>query len=271
MPFSLLEGKTPMGIRTLQRKDRIRALLERNGRVTVPEIVSSLGVSRVTARRYLWEMEREGLLERVYGGAVGVGREPLPGFTFPEKAVRNLVAKREIARRALAFLSAGETVFLDSGTTVLELARLVGDSGPGLTAATNSLPAALELLRNDRVEIMLCGGFLRRELHDLFGPFSTSEIERLSFSVAFLGVDGISARSGLSTTDQATARLEEAVMRRSARVFILADASKIGRVALIPYGEIGASDGAFTVITTAGAAEGEVAGLRRLGIEVVFA
>lgn len=258
-----------MGIRTIQRKDEIRALVEARGRITMAELVAGLGVSRVTARRYLEELEKEGVLVRVYGGAVKAEAPETPGFSFSEKSVRNLPEKKAIARRAAGLLREGETIFLDSGTTVLELARLIGDGDCRLTAATSSLPAALELLRNEKVEIMLIGGFLRRGLHDLFGPFSTGEIERLSFSRAFLGVDGLSAGAGLTTTDLSTARLEEAVIGRSGRVIILADHSKIGRVALIPYGRAGDREKRFSLVTSRAAGRRELAALGSAGFEVI--
>lgn len=259
-----------MGIRTIQRKDEIRALVTARGRLETAELVAGFGISRVTARRYLAELEREGVLQRVYGGAVGTGPGGPAGFSFSEKAVRHLPEKKALARRALDQVREGETIFLDSGTTVLELARLIGAGRLRLTAATASLPAVMALLRNEQVEIMLIGGFLRRALLDLHGPFSGEEIARLSFTRAFLGVDGLSAGAGLTTTDPATAGLEEAVIARSSRVTILADHSKLGRVSLIPYGNLAAGTGRFCLLTGAWPAAGaEVNALRAHGLEVI--
>ena len=243
-----------MGINSIKRKEMIRVAVAGCGEVSVPKLVKRLGVSEVTVRRYLEELEKEGVLTRTYGGAVKTEARISPEFLFTEKSRRNPAEKKAIARAAVNLVREGETIFLDSGTTPLELCRLLKESRLRLTIATTSLPVAFELSPVDKIKVLLLGGFLRRDLFDFFGPFSQKELSRLTFNQVFLGVDGISGQEGLTTTDSITALLEETVIERSQKINILADHSKIGHVALIPYGNIQGITKTKRLITDSGAA-----------------
>jgi len=253
-----------MGVAGIERRERIRRMIAERGTVSIAELVSLVRVSEVTARRYLAELEAEGVCLRTYGGAVRAEPALAGEFFFDEKAKRRIPEKRAIAAAADPLVEEGSVVFLDSGTTTLELARRIRASGRRATVVTTSLPAAIELIRAPRVSVVTAGGVVRRELCDVVGPFPNEESGRLSFATAFLGVDGISARAGLTTTDPATAAMEKAVIARSRRVVVLADASKVGRVSLIPYAEIAALPGPAHLITDAGAPAAEVRALKKL-------
>ena len=231
-------------------------------------LVKRLGVSEVTVRRYLEELEQDEVLLRTYGGAVRSHSPVAPDFFFGEKAKKNRTAKQAIARAAAGLIKENESIFLDTGTTTLEISRILAGAGAPMTVVTNSLPIAAELAGSPAVKIFLIGGLLRKELLDFAGPSSENEVARLSFHQAFLGVDGVSGTAGLTTTDEATARYEEAVIRRSRTINVVADSSKIGRISLIPYGEILKSPKPRRLITDANASREEVAKLRAAGIEV---
>ncbi|MCX5642490.1 MAG: DeoR/GlpR family DNA-binding transcription regulator [Candidatus Omnitrophica bacterium] len=258
-----------MGINSLKRKEMIRSAVAGRGEVLVSELVKRLGVSEVTIRRYLEELEKEGVLTRTYGGAIKNEARISPEFLFTEKSQRNLAEKKVIARAAVNLVREGETIFLDSGTTILELSRLLKKSRLSFTVATTSLPVASELFPLERIKVLLLGGFLRRELFDFFGPFSREELSRLTFNQAFLGVDGISGQEGLTTTDSVTALIEETVIKKSQKINILADHSKIGHIALIPYGNIQGIAKTKRLITDSGAAPEELRNLKKMGLEVI--
>jgi len=258
-----------MGINSIKRKEVIRSLVSSRGEVSVPELVKRLDVSEVTIRRYLKELERGGVLIRTYGGAVKTEARLFPEFLFTEKSRRNLAEKKAIARAAFKLIKEGETIFLDSGTTPLELSRLLKKDQRRLTVATMSLPVASELASVEKIKVLLLGGFLRRELLDFFGPFTQNELNRLTFNQAFLGVDGISGREGFTTTDTITALIEETVIEKSRQINILADHSKIGHTALIPYGNIQDITKTKRLITDSGAAPEELNNLKKLGLEVI--
>lgn len=258
-----------MGVNSIKRKEMIRSAVANRGEVSVPELVKRLGVSEVTIRRYLEELEKEGVLTRAYGGAVKIEARISPEFLFTEKSQHNLAEKKAIARAAVNLVQEGETIFLDSGTTPLELSHSLKENQCRITVATTSLPVASELASVDKVKILLLGGFLRRELFDFFGPFSREELSRLTFNQAFLGVDGISGQEGLTTTDSITALIEETVIKKSQKINILADHSKIGRVALVPYGNIQGITKTKRLITDSGAAPKELNKLKKMGLEVI--
>lgn len=247
----------------------IRLAVASRREVSVSEMVKRLGVSEVTVRRYLEELEKEGVLTRTYGGAVKAETRVSPEFLFTEKSRRHLSEKKVIARAAVDLVQEGETIFLDSGTTTLEFSRLLKEHPFRFTVATNSLPVASELFPVERIKILLLGGFLRRELFDFFGPFSREELSRLTFNQAFLGVDGISGQEGLTTTDSITALVEEMVMEKSQKINILADHSKVGRIALIPYGNIQGIAKTKRLITDSGASPKELRNLKKMGLEVI--
>ena len=258
-----------MGINSIKRKEMIWLAVASHGEVSVAELVKRLGVSEVTVRRYLEELEKEGVLTRTYGGAVKNETRISPEFLLTEKSQRNLAEKKVIARAAVDLIQEGETIFLDSGTTILEVSRLLKERQFRLTVATTSLPAASELFPVERIKVLLLGGFLRRELFDLFGPFSREELSRLTFNQAFLGVDGISGQEGLTTTDSISALVEETVIKGSQKINILADHSKVGHIALIPYGNIQGITKTKRLITDSGAAPEELHNLKKMGLEVI--
>lgn len=258
-----------MGIKSIKRKEFISSLVIRQGRVSVVDLVNNFKVSEVTVRRYLKELEKAGVLIRVYGGAVRIEAEISPEFLFSEKSRRNLAEKKAITRAAIKLIQDGETIFLDSGTTSLELARFLKANQRRLTVTTTSLPIASELASADKIKILLLGGFLRREFFDFFGPFTPGELKQLIFNQAFLGVDGISGQEGLTTTDSVTALIEETVIKRSQKINILADHSKVGHVALIPYGKIKEVAKPKRLITDSGASPGELRKLKKLGLEII--
>jgi len=260
-----------MGINSIKRKDRIKEVLNGKGHVSVSELVSLFGVSEVTVRRYLEELEKENFLVRRYGGAVKKDSVISSEFFFGEKAKKNVAEKKVIAKEAAGMINSGETIFFDTGTTTLEVVRLLAQSGKTLVVVTTSLPIVSELSHVESLKIFALGGFLRRELMDFSGYFLQDELANFTFDQSFLGVDAISAEKGLTTTDTVTAGMEEAVMDKSRIINIVADFSKIGRVSLIPYGKVNEIKKEKRIITDFRADRKELERLKELGFEIIIA
>ena len=258
-----------MGINSIKRKDKIKDVLNRCDSVSVSELVPMLGVSEVTVRRYLEELEKGKFLLRTYGGAVKQEKDISTEFFFGEKAKKNLAEKKAIAKKAVALINNGETIFLDTGTTTLEISKLLAKSGKTLVVVTNSLPVISKLSKSVNIKVFVLGGFLRRELMDFSGYFLSEEIANFTFEQSFLGVDGISADKGLTATDTVTAEIDEAVMSRSRTINILADFSKIGKVSLIPFGNIKEKKSEKRLITDSRADKKELARIKKTGIKIV--
>ncbi len=258
-----------MGVNAVKRKNGIVSLLEQSGEVSVSQLVEAFKVSEVTIRRDLEALEVKGFLLRTYGGAVRKEEGAIGGeFVFGEKEKRHTSEKKAIAKAAFESIRPGETIFLDSGTTTLEIAHLIKSAEIDLTVVTNSLPVVSELVNAENVNIFLLGGFLRKKLYDFNGPFLPDELKNLSFGRAFLGVDGIAGKSGLTTTDQFTAGLEEAVMESAHEIFIVADSSKVGKISLISYGKDIPPGIPITLITDSKAPDGELEEIKKMGFKV---
>jgi len=183
----------------------------------------------------LEELERRGLVNRVHGGAVSAeGRfeEPL----FDDKTGQAAVEKRAIAAAALAEIKSGDTIYLDGGSTVLELARQLR-ARTDVTVVTNSLRAAAEL-SGQGPRLIVAGGEFRRLSQTLIGPLTRLLLEQVNVDKAFMGTIGLSVADGLTTTDPGEAFTKELVTQRAATVFLLADHSKFGRRAMVRAGRL---------------------------------
>lgn len=192
---------------------------------TIAELTERLGVSEATVRRDLESLEQQGKIHRVHGGAELVKNhqhEPI----FSEKASRHAAEKALIAEKALSFINDGDTIYLDGGSTLVELAKRLGEK-KNLTVVTNSLMAAAELMETE-CRLIIVGGEFRMLSRTLVGPLTAKILSTLFISKAFLGTIGLDPEKGISTTDSNEAFTKELVMKQSDKVFVLADSSKIG-------------------------------------------
>jgi DeoR family fructose operon transcriptional repressor len=218
-----------------KRLEQLRGILGQDRVVRVEELTEQLGVSSATVRRDLGELEKLGEVRRVYGGAVSTGGrldEPL----FDDKTFVAAAEKRRIAEAAVEYVKPNDTIYLDGGSTVLELARLLKDRS-NISIVTNSLRAAVELAgRGPR--LILVGGELRRLAQTTVGPLTRFMIQELHVDKAFMGTIGLSLEVGLTTTDPTEAYTKELVMEHAREVILLADSSKAHKVSFTRAGRL---------------------------------
>ena len=182
-----------------------------------------LNASPATVRRDLARFEELGEVQRVHGGAVSMDsriEEPL----FDAKTSIATKEKQRIARAALPYIEADDTIYLDGGSTVLELARLLRDR-TNITVVTNSLRAANELAGRGP-KLILVGGELRRLSQTIVGSMTRLMLAGLHMDKAFMGTIGLSLDKGLTTTDPCEAYTKELVMTQARQVILLVDSSK---------------------------------------------
>jgi len=218
-----------------ERWDRLRQVLRQHRVVRVDDLCRQLRASPATVRRDLARLEELGEIKRVHGGAVCIESslgEPL----FDAKASISTEEKRRIAKAALEYIEPGDTIYLDGGSTVLELARLLRERS-NVTVVTNSLRAAHELA-GQGPRLILIGGELRRISQTLVGPLTRWLLQELHLDKAFMGTMGLSLEAGLTTTDPSEAFTKELVMNQVRLVILLADSTKAGRVSFARAGRL---------------------------------
>jgi DeoR family transcriptional regulator of aga operon len=218
-------------LRRVQQSERLGLILERlsmNGSVSVAEIAADLSVSPATIRRDLRLLETQRLLGRTHGGAVPQG--VLYELPLRYKSSRRQHDKLRIAREAASRVTDGWAVGLTGGTTTTEVARALVDRQQ-LTVVTNALNIASELAVRPNLKLVVTGGVARAESYELVGPIAEASLEGLNLDMVFVGVDGISPQAGLTTHHEIEARTNRALIDRARRVTVVADSSKIGKVA----------------------------------------
>jgi DeoR family fructose operon transcriptional repressor len=248
-----------------KRLEELRGILNQDRVVRVEELTEQLGVSSATIRRDLGELEKLGEVRRVYGGAVSTGGR-LDEPVFDDKTSVAAPEKRRIAEAAAEYVKPNDTIYLDGGSTVLELARLLKDR-TNINIVTNSLRAAVELAgRGPR--LILVGGELRRLAQTTVGPLTRFMIQELHVDKAFMGTIGLSLNEGVTTTDPAEAYTKELVMECAREVILLADSSKAHKISFTRAGRL---EKVRLLITDALFDRSLWKQLRKRGMEIVFA
>lgn len=247
-----------------ERHRRIQELLREHRAARVSTLAELLGVSEVTIRRDLEDLERRGLLERTHGGAIlaqRMAREPL----YVEAALSHPVEKQRIGAAAARLAADGDTVFLNGGTTTLEVARHLG---PRVRVVTNHVGAALEAGERG-IELILVGGEFRFASSSCVGDLATRALRGIFATRSFIGVEGISLRSGLTTPAIPEAEIARVMIEQThGQVAIVADSSKVGTVADFSIAPI---EAAAVLVTDSGLNAEYRAELTGLGVQVVVA
>jgi DeoR/GlpR family transcriptional regulator of sugar metabolism len=210
------------------RRERIIQELRQQDEVTVSDLSERLGVSDVTIRKDLQQLEDQGYLTRVRGGAVFSGRGQLE-LRFAARQQISLEDKRRIAERAAQYIRPGATIFLDGSSTVFQMTRLLRHV-QGLTVVTNGLYAALELSFAPDITTIVVGGILRKQSSSLVDLLTPELLRRLHVDVAFLSCRGFTLEHGLMESDLREAQLKRAMAKAAQQVVALVDHSKFGHV-----------------------------------------
>jgi DeoR family transcriptional regulator of aga operon len=260
---------TPDNAAAARAQTIVEKLLQ-TGTVAVEELATLFGVSVVTVRRDLMELEQQGRLRRTHGGAVP--REPLLyepfryNSSFHDQIDRNLAEKRRIGLAAAALIQPGEIISLTAGTTTTQVTRSLR-SDANVTVVTNTVNVAMELSHRQDVRVFVTGGFLTGGWFSLVGPATTQALSQFFVDKVFIGVNGIDAEKGLTSLHPEEAAVIQVMLRQAKRRIVVADHTKLGTVAtslICPTAEV------HQLITDTGATEEQVAPFRQLGIEVLL-
>ncbi|AYF97448.1 DeoR/GlpR family DNA-binding transcription regulator [Protaetiibacter intestinalis] len=258
------------------RRARIAERVREDGVLRVAEAATAFGVSEVTIRADLVQLEAAGLVRRVHGSAL-----PVPGGPREEPVERvsgrDAATKRAIGRRAASLVEGGTSVLLDVGSTTLAVAHALVDRAERgdldeLVVVTNGLTIALALeAAVPRITVVLTGGTLRPLQHSLVDPGASESIAGLHVDLAILGCNGLDADGRITNLNLAEAEVKRAMIAASAAQLVVADVGKLGARHL---GLVGVA-GPATTLVTAGpwtdAAASTAASLASLGARVIRA
>lgn len=210
-----------------KRRDKIAEFIKRQGTVTFGQLVELFPqVSEMTLRKDLKQLDSQGQIIRIHGGARSL--DTLPGTDTPlvKRMSQNMDKKRGIAQKAKELISPGNAVFLDSGSTMTELAKVYPDQ-PGMVF-TGGLSCLNELTTLQQTDVYVLGGKLNKNSLSVRDVAMASMVEDLHFDLAFISVNGFTAQSGFTCRSSFRWELEKVIIRRSGKVIVLMDSSKVG-------------------------------------------
>lgn len=249
-----------------ERQEQIVSFIEQQGRIAVTQVSDQFSVSSATARRDLEALAERGRVQRVHGGAIAIRKAP-PEAPVLQRASEQAEEKRRIGKLAASRVAEDETVFLGSGTTVLEAARHLRDRR-NLAVITNSLLVINALA--DRVDLTLVslGGIFRPSEMSFIGHVAEQALSEVRADKVILGIRAVDVTQGLTNDYLPETMTDRAILRCGREVVILADHTKCGRVAAAFVAPLTAAQ---TFITGAEVSPEFAAALSAQGLRVLTA
>ncbi|MCJ8319983.1 MAG: transcriptional repressor AgaR [Colwellia sp.] len=214
-------------ISSIERHNEILHLANKDGKVSVDTLASIYGVSTVTIRNDLNNLDRRGLLVRSRGGAI-YPTELAKELSIGQKHSRNQKIKKKIALATVMLINNGDAVILDSGTTTEEIALELRNHKQ-LKVLTNGLNVATKLAQIDDIEIMVTGGTLRQKSLSFFDGNAENSFRHCHFDMVILGVDGFDLNAGITTHFSQEASLNRLMCEKSSQIIAVTDSSKFGK------------------------------------------
>ncbi len=253
---------------TVDRRMKILNKLSINDQVFVNELSKEFGVSEVTIRNDLEQLESKNLLIRARGGAMSTTQVVSQDLQLGEKHKLNLAEKVKIGKAAAKLIKESDTLIVDSGTTTLEVIRNIDPSLSNVTVITNALNIANQLVSMPNVNLIIPGGVLRKNSLSLIGPLAEKSFRNFFVDKVFLGVDGFDMMNGISTPNIEEAYLNQIMIEVAREVIVVADSSKFLRKSLAFICKLDRID---TVITDSGISDEDKKRLEDAGIKIIIA
>ncbi len=216
-----------------ERRGRLREYIEQQGEASITELSRLCGdCSSMTLWRDLKALEEEGVIRRVHGGAIARRMASLEGEgLYSQRVNKNMAAKRAIAMAARAYISEGRSIYLDAGSTIMALAKLLDDKH--YTIVTSGANIAVELSQRASCTAICCGGQVSASTLSCSGPQAEAFIDGVNIDIAIMACSGYTLRGGFTSGSVAEHALKKKVMAKASRVVMLMDAGKLG--ASLPY------------------------------------
>ncbi len=248
-----------------ERKIKILEYLKENKKATVAELCAAFNVSGATIRNDLRELENSNLLVRAHGGAIVKSKTGLE-LDSKQKEVQSLPEKQRIAEAAERLIEDGDTIVLDTGTTTLELARILSRK-KNLTVVTNDIMIVSVLEDMEQVNIILMGGVVRKRFHCTVGMSSQEILSGLAVDKAFMGANSFSIEKGATTPDIFQAERKKGMISIATQVILLCDSGKMGKNSFAQFASLEEID----ILVTDSIGESDKKRLEESGIKVIIA
>ena len=223
---------TPVTLSGLERRESLLQFVQTYERVTISEICEEFLVSPATARRDLDSLETSGYIRRFHGGALTIKEDAPPEPSFSERSGEQASEKQEIGKLAAQLIDNGETLFLGSGTTVLEVARNLRQH-TGLTVVTNSLLVMNMLSDLPELTLVSLGGILRISEQSFIGHLTELLLDELRVNKAIIGTRAINLDMGLTNDYLAETQTDRKILSISREVIVVADHTKCERTSSV--------------------------------------
>jgi DeoR family fructose operon transcriptional repressor len=249
----------------IDRQQMIWNEIKQKGSVKISALMKTFAASESTIRRDLEELERQGLVKRVHGGAVLLQHMALEPSN---KDKSDLFADEKDRIGLLAageFVEEGASLLIDAGTTTAALARHLHT--PNVKIITNAMNIA-DILSAKQYNVMVSGGLLKSNTNAMVGEVAIETLSHFHVDVCFLAINGISEEDGLTTPDLQEAWIKKAMIRSARKVILLADSSKFGKTTLTHVAD---AHDIHVVVTDEGISDEDRIWLERLGIQVRIA
>lgn len=250
----------------VDRLQHIIDLIEKNGSRTNAELAEVLGVSLMTVRRDIIDLEHRGLLRRVHGG-VQSASSPDRGFSLRSR--QQQTAKHAIGQAAAALVQDFEIIYLDAGSTAMEVALSLRQRDvKGVRVVTHAINIATELAGLPQIQLIQIGGEVFGQTFAATGPHALSRIRTLSFDTLFLSAQGFNIAQGLTDSNLLEVEVKQAAIAAAKNVTLIADSSKWNMTSFAQVAPLGI---ASRIITDAGIDSAGRASLKKARLEVIYA
>lgn len=233
-----------------ERMELIVEIVNRQEIITVEDLLREVGCSKATIRRDINRLAEVGKIKKTHGGIMSASMSAsLVEPSLRVKSISHIEEKRRIAAAAVKYVKEHEFIILDSGTSVLEMAKLLDDSVP-LTVVTADLLIAMEIAKRQSIDLMVLGGMLRRNHYSLCGYFAEGMLQGIKASKAFVTVDSIDVKQGLMNFSSDDITLKKLIVETCDEVILLADHSKFEVRSFLKIVDIAAIDRIITGVET---------------------
>ena len=219
-----------------ERWNKILDLLDKEGSLSLKDLMEHCDVSEATVRRDLTNLEAKNLLFRTHGGAIKRSAARGSEDSVEMKRADFLQEKREVAKYICEnILQSGQTIYLDAGTSTYEMIEYLRDRK--LTVVTNSMYHLPKLI-NNKIHTIILGGTIKHSTQAVIGSVAIEQLKKYSFDMCFIGCNGIDENFGITTAEENESFMKATGLKNSKKKYILADKSKFGHRKFQKFAEL---------------------------------